>query len=329
MERLCITVGDPSGIGPEVILKSLSSPKLSEHALIVISPLGTIESAAERLGIEPGFKGKVDSPVEVDSPGSYIHAGSEIQPSESSNREVRDAKVALAAIKLATEFCAKAEASAMITAPVNKSVISKAEESFRGQTEFIGRLTGASEPTMMMAAGELRVALLTTHEAMADVAGHLTSQLIASKLRVIHSDLKTLWRIDSPRLALLGLNPHAGEAGLIGAEEERIFSPAVAEASRDGINVHGPFSPDAYFSRGAYENYDAVVAAYHDQGLIPFKLLSSGAGVNVTLGLPIVRTSPEHGTGFDIAGRGLADPTSMINAISLAAKLAKNRRMSE
>jgi 4-hydroxythreonine-4-phosphate dehydrogenase len=325
MERLCITVGDPSGIGLEVILKSLSSTEISGHALILAGSVETIEEGSRRLGMKPDIKAVVESPQDAESPGCYVLGGL-VPAVGSGSKDEREARAAVSAIEKATEHCMNARCSAMITAPVSKARIAATIVGFTGQTEFIGKLVGAKEPTMMMASNELRVALLTTHEPIARVAGMLTKERIIAKLRVIHHDLKSSWLIRSPRLAVLGLNPHAGESGLIGGEEEDIFAPAMAEVKQDGMDVSGPLSPDAFFSRETYRNFDAVISPYHDQGLVPFKLLSKGRGVNVTLGLPIVRTSPEHGTAFDIAGRGLADPTSMINAIKLAAELSRNRR---
>jgi 4-hydroxythreonine-4-phosphate dehydrogenase len=352
MERLCITVGDTAGVGLEVILKSLPSPDLSDHALVIVGPFESVREAERRFGTQPSIESIIDNPREVAKPGCYLlreveAGGSECQAKGTSSAAggseyqakgaasaadgsmgEYQARAAVTAIKIAAEHCMNADCSAMVTAPVNKAKIARTMNDFRGQTEFIGSITGAREPTMMMASDKLRVALLTTHLPVSEVAGQLSKDRIVSKLRIIHHDLRTSWLIGSPRLAMLALNPHAGDSGLIGFEETSIMEPAIAEARADGIDVSGPFSSDAFFARDSYKNFDIVVSAYHDQGLIPFKLLSEGGGVNVTLGLPIIRTSPEHGTAFDIAGRGVADPTSMINAIALAARLSRNRRSS-
>ena len=234
----------------------------------------------------------------------------------------------MAAVTRAAELCAEGRADALVTAPIHKAAIRKAGYDFPGHTEYLAHLTSGT-PVMLMAAGSLRIAVLTTHIPLRNVPDAVSVGSVQNMLVRLHRGLQSDFGLPSPRIALLGLNPHAGDGGAIGNEEGIYLLPAITLALSRGVNVEGPFSADAFFGRQAHKQYDAVLACYHDQGLIPFKTLAMGGGVNVTLGLPIVRTSPDHGTGFDIAGRGIAEPDSMIAAIRLAARIADNRAKSD
>jgi 4-hydroxythreonine-4-phosphate dehydrogenase len=229
------------------------------------------------------------------------------------------------AIEIAVKACLGGEAAALVTAPIHKAVLAGAGFGFPGHTEFLGSLTGAKRAVMMLASDKLRVVPLVIHVPLARVPGLITSAGIEETAEIMLAALKRDFGIAQPRLAVSGLNPHAGEDGVLGGEEEAIIAPAIAALQAKGHRVMGPLSADTLFHDEARKQYDAVLTMYHDQGLIPIKTLSFWDGVNVTLGLPIVRTSPDHGTAFDIAGQAKADHRSMVAAIRMAAEMADRR----
>ena len=214
----------------------------------------------------------------------------------------------------------------LVTAPIHKKNTQSEEFNFTGHTPYLKNLFGVQDVAMFMVAENMRVALLTEHVPVKDVATHITREAILSKLQIINNSLKKDFNIDKPKIAVLGLNPHAGDEGLIGKEEEEIIKPAVKEAKQRDIFCFGPYSADAFFARGHYEKFDAVLAMYHDQGLIPFKSLAFGEGVNYTAGLNGIRTSPDHGVAFDIAGKNKADESSFREAIYKAVDIIRGRK---
>ncbi len=218
---------------------------------------------------------------------------------------------------------------ALVTAPIHKSNIQSADFKYTGHTPFLKDFFGAPEVVMLMVSDNMRVALLTEHVAVKDIAQHVTKENILRKLKALQPALKKDFGVDKPKIAVLALNPHAGDEGLIGKEEEEIIKPAIKEAKQQNMLVYGPYSADAFFARGHYERFDAVLAMYHDQGLIPFKSMSVGEGVNYTAGLNVVRTSPDHGTAFDIAGKGKADHSSFLAAIYEAIDIINRRNFHE
>lgn len=284
LPRIAITTGDPAGIGPEIAEKAAADPRVRD----VCDPV-LYESDAT--GIAPGVLSAA--------------AG----------------KAAYDAIVRAVEDARAGRVAAIATAPVNKAAFALADLPWRGHTELLAHLTGAERVAMMFYSDALRVVLATVHVPLADVPAHLTQARVEQTLVLAASELPR-FGYPAPRLALAGLNPHAGEHGLIGSEDAAVLAPAVAAARRRGIDVVGPLPADTVFVRAIRGEFDAVIACYHDQGLIPVKLVAFGHAVNVTLGLPIVRTSVDHGTAFDIAGRGVADASSMTAAVLLAARLA-------
>lgn len=286
--RIGVTVGDPAGIGPEIAQKAAADPGLARVCDIVLyGPWQDHEVARYD-------RGKV---------------------SAAAGRAAYDAIVAATADAVAGRI------HAVATAPINKEALAAAGLPWRGHTELLAHLTGASRVAMMFYAESLRVVLATVHIALAEVPRALTGEVLESTIELAWRELPR-FGIPSPRLALAGLNPHAGEHGVIGREDDEVLRPAVEACRSRGIAVDGPFPADTIFVRAMRGEFDAVIACYHDQGLIPIKLVAFGQAVNVTLGLPIVRTSVDHGTAFDIAGRGTADPSSLIHAITLAARLA-------
>ncbi len=238
-------------------------------------------------------------------------------------------RFAMRAVEAATDLCLNGEADAMVTAPLSKEAIRRAGYTNPGHTEFIAARAECAEYAMMMIAGALRVGLVTGHLPLVDVPAAVTHGALLGKLRVIDRALRRDFGIEAPRIAVLGLNPHAGDGRALGREEERVIAPALEAARAEGLTAAGPFPADAFFGLHRHADYDAVLAMYHDQGLAPFKTLAFDEGVNYTAGLPIVRTSPDHGTAFDIAGTGAASAESMKSAVRLAIALACRRARPE
>ena len=287
MKIIGITTGDPTGIGPEVVRKALRHPRIRSlcKSLRIIGSLENVK------GIRVGKESK------------------------------EGGRIAYENLQRAIQLWRKGEIQALVTAPVSKSAIQKAGHRFVGHTEFLAEATGTLRYVMFFVEKRLRVALVTRHIPLKEVSRVLTLRLIESTLRISAESLQKYWKIPNPRIAVCGLNPHAGEGGLFGDEERQKILPAVRCIQKDFPGIEGPLSGDVLFHHALHGRYDAVVAMYHDQGLAPFKLLAYQTGVNVTLGLPFIRTSPDHGTAFDIAGRNKADPSSMIEAIRLAYEL--------
>ncbi|MDA8165283.1 MAG: 4-hydroxythreonine-4-phosphate dehydrogenase PdxA [Desulfobacteraceae bacterium] len=322
-----ITMGCPVGIGPEIIVRMLSSPVDVGGRLVVLGDAGVLRRAARALAI--------DIPVREWEPGQEIEPGTiPVLPLSRLDAEKlawgrpdRETGRAMGAyIEEAVRLIQAGVLGAMVTAPIGKKPLQEAGYPYPGHTEMLAALCGADEYAMMLAGDRLRVTLVTIHMALAGVPAALTPEKVLRLIEITGRSLRRDFGVPAPRLAVAGLNPHAGECGLFGDEEERVIAPAVAAARRQGWQAAGPLPPDTVFHQAANGRYDAVVCMYHDQGLIPFKLLHFADGVNATLGLPIVRTSVDHGTAYDIAGKGVASPTSLEAACRLAARIAANRR---
>ncbi|MGZ6126433.1 MAG: 4-hydroxythreonine-4-phosphate dehydrogenase PdxA [Myxococcales bacterium] len=305
MIRIAISMGDPLGIGPEVVALALASPAVrAEVRPLVFGDRDLLERAAALRKV------KLDCEL--------VQVGS-LPPSPT--RQEAGAS-ALAYVDGAARACVDGEAQSLCTAPLSKERVALSAPGFVGHTEHLATLTGA-RVAMMMAGPRLRVVLATNHLALADVPRTLSAGQIAFVTRLAATELRRRFGIASPRIAVCGLNPHAGDGGLFGDEDARIVAPAVEQARAAGVDATGPWPADGLFPRAAQGQFDAVVALYHDQGLIPAKLLDFARTVNVTLGLPFPRTSPDHGTADDIAWQGKADPQPMISALLLAAALAR------
>ena len=325
---ILITMGDPAGVGPEVILKALVLSEVHRVAVPVVVGDGEIlERTAKTLDLPVRIR-RIGSPEEAGSSAGTIEVLSlsdlsgGISPGKPS---AEGGKAAYDYIVSSTELILKGRADALVTAPVNKEIISLSGHPFSGHTELLAELSGVREFAMMLVGPKLKVCLVTTHIPLSEVPATLTVEEILSKAFLTERALKDLFGIGDPRIALCSLNPHGGEGGRMGKEESEILDPAIREAKRRGLSLEGPFPPDSLFFWAAQGKWDAVLALYHDQGLIPFKLLHFHEGVNLTLGLPFIRTSPDHGTAYDIAGKGLANPRSMIEAIRLAVRLAMGK----
>jgi 4-hydroxythreonine-4-phosphate dehydrogenase len=302
---ILLTMGEPAGIGPEIAVAAYKAlgRSVGDHPLFLVGDLAVFESA----GFDWG------AVVQINAKATRV-------PGEP---DPRNAAAVIEAIEAAVRMCMTGQAAAIVTAPINKAVLMQSGFGFPGHTEFLGHLTGAPHPVMMLASEMLRVVPLTIHMPLAEVPRAITTEAIVEQGEIILAALARDFSIAQPRLAVAGLNPHPGE---FGDEDGRIIAPAVEALRARGHHVRGPLPADTLFHEEARKAYDAALCMYHDQALIPIKTLSFWDGVNVTLGLPIVRTSPDHGTAFDIAGTGMADPRSMIAAIRLAAKIADARR---
>lgn len=323
---IAITAGDPCGIGPEVILKSLAGRRPGRGvSLLVIGDHDVFARAARRTGVRlpPWRRLGPDEAPERSSPLSFLdcaHAGSFL-PGRTSARAGR---ASLDYLERALELWRAGWIDALVTAPVTKWAVAQARAGFVGHTEYLAAALRVRDAVMMFVSEHLRVVVLTRHLRLRDVPRALTPRLLRMSLRLTDEALRVHFGIARPRLALCGLNPHAGE-GAVGSEESRMIRPVLQALRRMGLRCDGPFAADGFFATDA-TRYDAVVCPYHDQGLIPFKMAARDRGCQLTVGLPLVRTSPDHGSGLDIAGKGIAHPGSMRYAIDLAADLASDIR---
>jgi 4-hydroxythreonine-4-phosphate dehydrogenase len=320
-----ISIGDMNGIGPEITLKAVSQFDTEHSTPLILSPEKVIRFYAELLSL--------------DIPLHYCESSDQIIPNQINVLDLEidhpeltpgiqsedSGRVAMKSIEKAIELCMDTSISAMVTAPISKEAVNLAGYSIPGHTEFLAEKTHADHVLMMLVNKGLRVALNTVHIPISQVAASIRKESIKQNLRTLYDSLKNDFNIESPKIAVLGLNPHAGDGGVIGTEEIEIISPAIKEAVSERITALGPYPADGFFGQKLHSKFDAILAMYHDQGLAPFKLLSFGSGVNFSAGLPIIRTSPDHGTAFDIAGKGLADPSSFIQAYELAIELSNKR----
>lgn len=309
---IAITMGDPSGIGPEVTVKALASMRHSMLAnFFVIGDRYVLERVKKKLGL------KIDIPlISLDNVPRQNFSYGKASPVSG--------KAAIEYIDTALELLKMKKRIALVTAPVNKLSINMAGfPDFSGHTEYLAEHTGTKDFAMMFVGEKLKVTLVTRHIAVKDVPGALSRGLVAKTILLTHRYLKDSFGIRRPKIGVAGLNPHSGEGGILGNEERRFIIPAIKDVSRRIKSVAGPIAADVLFHEALKGKFDAAVSMYHDQGLPPFKMLYFKSGVNMTLGLPFIRTSPDHGTGFDIAGKGIADPASMIEAIKLACRLSK------
>ncbi len=312
-----ITCGDLNGIGPELIIKTFSDNRILEHCTPVIFASNKAINFYRKSVPEINFNYQSTrdfsriNPKQVNLFNCWEEEVA-INPGQLSDVA---GKYAVLSLQSAVAALKQKQIDGLVTAPVHKKNIQSAEFNFTGHTPYLKEIFGVTDVAMMLYAGNFRVALLTEHVPVSEIANQITKEKIISKLNIINQSLQKDFGINKPRIAVLGLNPHAGDEGLIGNEEETIIKPAIKEAKNNNMLVVGPYSADAFFARRSFERFDAVLAMYHDQGLIPFKTLSIGDGVNFTAGLPAVRTSPDHGVAFDIAGKDKADTTSFITAI--------------
>ncbi len=322
--RIGLTIGDPAGVGPEVTLKAVCDEEvLAVCSPVIIGDAQYLSHWARVFGLSRGFDCiNAGAPIPLDTNSPIIYNLNNIPGSIEMGREQAECGLSAAQfIETACRLCLSNQLDAMVTAPVNKKSLYLAGYQYPGHTEFLAHLTGAEEFAMTFITPLLRVALLTTHVPLAEVPGYVKKTQLEKLIRLIHRELSA-YGVENPRIAVAALNPHGGEGTLFGFEEVTEMIPAIESCREgDGVDVSGPHSGDTIFVRAARGEFDIVISCYHDQGLIPIKCLSFGEAVNVTLGLPFIRTSVDHGTAFDIAGQGKADHSSMVAAIKLAAEL--------
>jgi len=319
---IAITSGEPAGIGPDICL-ALQGASV-QGRLVVLADKGVLADRAAQLDLritlrdfDPRASRAADGSLEVlHLPAvAAVHAG---------RLDAANGRYVLALLDRAAQGCLSGEFAAMVTAPVQKSIINDAGIVFSGHTEYLAAKAGRDRVVMMLAGGGLRVALATTHLALADVPAAITRESLEQTLRIMVHDLRTRFGLNTPRIAVAGLNPHAGEQGYLGREDDEVIAPVIAQLKAEGINVSGPWPADTLFVPSRLKTVDCVLAMYHDQGLPVLKYASFGGGVNITLGLPFIRTSVDHGTALDLAGTGKADPGSLIAAVNMAADMAAN-----
>ena len=331
LPTIAITTGDPAGIGPEVVLKALADQELLNTARwVVIGDAAILEMAGARIGLKrPDWAIRDGNSLQRSGHSvaqiSLIDAR-QIEPSQFAIGKLSAAcgSAALEYVRTATQLCLDGQADAMVTAPLNKEAVSLSGQNFTGHTEFIAELSEAAESRMLLVNDRLRVIHVSTHCSLRSACELHTSRILRT-IQLGHEALQSLGFAE-PRIAVCGLNPHAGENGLFGSEDLGIIVPAIRSAQEMGLMCEGPFPADTIFIQAVRGSYDLVVAMYHDQGHVPMKLLDFENTINVSLGLPIVRTSVDHGTAFDIAGKNQADPSSMKAAMKLAVTMSLNRR---
>ena len=324
-----ITMGDPAGIGPEIILKALADADIYRLCRpVVLGDPEILSSNVSEADQEIPFN-IISSPTDAEAQHGKVDLmavselkGEAVLPGKPT---VEGGKAMVAYIIKAVEMTLEGQLGAMVTCPISKALMHKAGYPYEGHTQFISQLTNTKAYVMMLAGDRLRVALVTIHCSLKDVPALLNQEMVYKTITITAKALREDLGFDKPRLAVAALNPHAGESGLFGSEEDSVIRPAISRAKHEGINVVGPLPSDTLFYKAVSGQFEAVVAMYHDQGLIPLKLMHFSDAVNITLGLPIIRTSVDHGTAYDIAGTGQADASSLKAAIRMAAMMVQNR----
>lgn len=322
---LAVTAGEPAGIGPDLVLQ------LADHSdgarRVIIADLSLLQQRAAQLGLtalrfQPYQTGQAAAPAGV-LEVLHVPLAAAVTPGQ---LDQANARYVLNTLDVAIAGCLSGEFAAMVTAPVHKGVINDAGVPFSGHTEYLAEHTGTPRVVMMLAGAGMRVALVTTHLPLRAVADAITKAELEAVIRILHADLQQKFGLQSPRILVAGLNPHAGESGHMGREEIDVIEPVLQQLRAHGMQLIGPLPADTLFNPDKLAQADAVLAMYHDQGLPVLKYASFGAGINITLGLPIIRTSVDHGTALDLAGSGRADPGSLFEAVKLAEQLAQNRQ---
>ncbi len=322
-----ITIGDINGIGPEVIVKALRDNRiLASFTPIVYGTNKVISYYKKSLNLldlnYQTIKSATEAQIKKINLINVISEEVEITPGVPTEIS---GMISFKALEKATQDLSEGKIDLLVTAPISKENIQKSGFNFPGHTEYLAEMAGVDEALMVLISQELRVALVTTHIPVSEISKHLTKERLTQKVKLLEATLKKDFNIIKPKIAVFGLNPHAGENGKIGAEEQQVISPVIQNLKNEGILVYGPFAADGFFGSHARNQFDGVLAMYHDQGLAAFKALAFEDGVNYTAGLPIIRTSPDHGTAFDISGKGLASEQSMRSAIFQAIDIWKNR----
>ena len=324
--KVGISIGDLNGIGSEIVLKTFEDSRMLELCTpVIFASAKTITFIKKKLNYDITFQGIEDASQAIDNKLNVVNVWKENVNIAFGEETSEAGKYAFESLKAATEALKKEDIDVLVTAPINKHNIQSEEFKFPGHTDYLAKELGG-ESLMFMVTDTLRIGLLTDHVAVKDVASAITPDLIEKKIRIIYNSLQQDFKIRKPKVAVLGINPHSGDNGVIGNEDEEVTKPTLEKIRNSGKLVFGPYSADSFFGSSNYKNFDAVLAAYHDQGLIPFKTLSFGSGVNFTAGLNRVRTSPDHGTAYEIAGKDQANHHSFKEAVFKAIDIFRNRQ---
>jgi len=320
-KRIAITPGEPSGIGPDICLAL--AQKDFDHDLVFIADISLMQQRAKILGLKLTFQhAELSNKARPQQAGTVsVYHQPLLSDSLCGQLNIANAAYVLACLNEAAEGCLNGRYDALVTGPLHKGIINDTGIPFQGHTEYLAEKTGADLPVMMLVGGDLRVALVTTHIPLSQVSAAITSGRLEQTLRIVNDDLKTRFKLAKPRIGVCGLNPHAGEGGHLGREEIDVISPVIEQLKKEGVNLTGPLPADTIFTPRHIQRYDAIIAMYHDQGLPVLKHHAFGHGVNITLGLPIIRTSVDHGTALDLAGTGKADSGSLHAALDMAITL--------
>lgn len=323
-----LTIGDINGIGPEIMIKALRASGLAEkHMCILYGSSDVIVHYDKLMNDKPLKFFKTNYPDNAKPKIlNIINVVDEKIDLQTGKADQQAGEIALKSLEAATQDAIEGKLDILITAPLNKSLIKTGEDKFTGQTEYLQKKCEVEDSLMLMCTPDVRVALVTNHLPFREVAEKITTERILAKIKLMDHTLQRDFLIDKPRIAVLGLNPHAGDYGLLGSEENEIISPAINKARDAGILAIGPYSADGLFGSGAFTKFDGILAMYHDQGLVPFKAITFDSGVNFTAGLPIIRTSPDHGTAYEIAGKNEASFQSFLHAIYTAIDVHQNRQ---
>jgi len=314
-----------NGVGPEIILKTFADKRMLEFCTpIIYSSTRTLEFVKKHFKSNIDFNGIKSSAQAEDNKVNVVNCWSEAPQINFGTKDKNIGKHAIISLKAATSDLKQGYVDAIVTAPINKDSIQSDDFNFPGHTDYLDNQIEGSA-LMLMVSGNLRIGLLTDHIPVSKISESITKELVENKINTIHKTLVEDFNISKPKIAILGINPHSGDDGVIGSEEKTVLTPTVERMRENNILAFGPYSADSFFGSGEHEPFDAVIAAYHDQGLIPFKTLSFGQGVNFTAGLEKIRTSPDHGTAYSIAGKGIADETSFKEAVFLAILTYRNR----
>lgn len=325
--RIGISIGDINGIGLEVVLKTLSNTDIVNFCIPVIYGSAKVISYHKNIvNIDFQFHSTKGADKLNYNKINIVNCWQENVNISLGKATEQSGMYAIRSLETAMTDLKNGLIDGLVTAPINKEAMKMANFPFPGHTEYITQTVGARESLMFMVNDDLRIGLVTNHIPISQVASSITKELVLQKLNIMNETLKMDFGIERPVIAVLGLNPHASDNGVMGDEEEKIIRPAIVESKKKGMMVMGPFAADGLFGSGQYKKYDGILAMYHDQGLIPFKALSFGNGVNYTAGLSVVRTSPDHGTGYDIVGKNLADPNSFRQALFAAIDIARHRK---
>ncbi len=324
--RVGISIGDLNGIGAEIILKTFEDSRMLEFCTpIIFASIKTMSFFKKHFDSGINFHGINDLSQVIEAKVNVLNVWKETIEIAFGEEDLKAGEYAFKSLEKATEALKNDDIDVLVTAPINKLTIQSENFNFPGHTDYLAKELGGNS-LMFMVTDKLKVGLLTDHVPVKDVPEHITAKLIEEKVQTIYESLVKDFRVNRPKIAVLGINPHAGDNGVIGKEDEEILKPTLLKIREKGKLVYGPYSADSFFGSKNYLNFDAIIASYHDQGLIPFKTITFGEGVNYTAGLTKIRTSPDHGTAFEIAGKGTADESSFKAAVFTAIQIYKNRK---